>query len=429
MLKPSYGASTIHSEYTGSAWIIKVTAHSGFELYNVHSELDDGYGGSTSVEFDINEARTEATATIWAGENDYIPILGYLVQYPVLNPEHTPVDLDYLFNITGGSSHGYWDMSVTAQPGFKIVEISSERDDGFGGSEWYYWEVAEDGLTATFSTETTKDPVWGGIWSVNVEPTGGNETVGGEYGSIYVYSITMDDLEQFARIRFYHGDQHPVTDPEVWDLGLFVNKIIRLHIDVPVNDDPVQLICADFNTEIVVKTPAVSVVSLDFGSVEIPAYNGDAVDMQSMIEVFVPFVGLVSLSSDYIGLEIQMICDVDVVTGDGVIKLLHDGVPFQFNAVQPFTDIIYRLVNKNNTNIGEYPFSSFVLYGLEPYVLVKWFESSNPDGINSSVKRGVIGSFAGFNSFQYLSGLNDEQMLTSEQELIMTALERGVYIE
>ena len=433
--------ATINSEHTGSNWVIKITADNDYKLYNVGVNIDDGAGGSMWTEFTINEDRTEATATIWGGVNENYNVSGYSVYYPRYKPADAPINMAYEFiprryDSTEGYINGYWDITVTSNEGFIIEQIYTQVEDTSLGYQYHEFVVSDDGLTASFKTSSFTHmymeadiSYFGGSWTVKTAPSGGNETVGGEYGSIYVYSITMDELEQFARKRFYWGDLHPVTDPDVWDLGIFVNKIIRLHTDVPVNDEQVQLICADFNTEILVNTPSVSTVSLDFGSVEIPAYNGDAVDMQSVVEVFVPFVGLVSLSSDYIGLEVQMICDIDVITGDGVVKFLHDGVPFQFNSLQPFTNIIYRLVNKNNTSVGEYPFSSFVLYGLEPYVLVKWYESSNPDSINASVKRGVLSSFEGFNSFQYISGLNDEQMLTSEQEMIISALYTGVYIE
>lgn len=429
--------ATINSEHTGTAWVIKITADIDYKLYEVGYYIDDGFGGTMWYGFDINEDRTEATATITGGVNEDYNISGYSVYYPRYEPVDALITMDYEFIPRQyNGTNGYWDITATPNEGFIIEQIYATVQDMYSGYHLFEFVISDDGLTASFKTSSFTNAnmradisYFGGFWIVKTAPKGGNETVGGEYGSIYVYSITMDELEQFARKRFYRGNEHPVTDPEVWDLGIFVNKIIRLHTDVPVNDEQVQLICADFNTEILVNTPSVSTVSLDFGSVEIPAYNGDAVDMQSVIEVFIPFVGLVSLSSDYIGLEVQMICDIDVITGDGVVKFLHDGVPFQFNSLQPFTNIIYRLVNKNNTNIGEYPFNGFVLYGLEPYVLVKWYESSNPDSINADAKRGVLSSFEGFNSFQYINGLNDEQMLLSEQEMIISALNTGVYIE
>ena len=67
--------------------------------------------------------------------------------------------------------------------------------------------------------------------------------------------------------------------------------------------------------------------------------------------------------------------------------------------------------------------------GLEPYIILKWYESKNANGRNNDFKRGVISSFTGFNSFTDITPISAQNMLANEQQMIYNALQTGVYIE
>ena len=81
------------------------------------------------------------------------------------------------------------------------------------------------------------------------------------------------------------------------------------------------------------------------------------------------------------------------------------------------------------TKIGGDEWNEQRYMGLEPYLFVKWYESKNPNGRNNDFKKGNISSFTGFNSFDNVVIQPTANMLAREQEMILTTLLKGVYVE
>ena len=256
--------------------------------------------------------------------------------------------------------------------------------------------------------------------------------VGGSYGAINVYSVTLENLADFATKRFFTVvDKNPETGMDILkevDLGVYVNRIRRLYANVPVGSTDV-LRCGNYNTKIQVQQPEKDVLTLDFGNVTIPTPNKNSVDYDSEIQVFIPFGGFSSLPVDYVGKEINLTYIVNVVTGNGVAKLTCNGVTFHVEKVEPSQDIIYRTGNTELQLVGGDKWNELLFYGVEPYVLFKSFNSLNNTGNNDTYERGEISGFTGFNSFSNISTISAKEMLTSEQERIYNLLEQGVIIE
>lgn len=280
------------------------------------------------------------------------------------------------------------------------------------------FDISPDGKTCTISVEIYSYEAHG---TVNAHPI---ETVGKTYGSINVYDVTIDNLDAFAKVRYYRDQMAG----DIIDLGIYVNKIHRIHAIVPPLSDDV-LRCGNYNTEIVVNQPETDRLHLDFGEVVLPYFNGDALDYQTSIRLMLPFRGFIEIPVSYVGKTMRLEYIINIVTGFGVAKLMFDGVPYMIEQTEPFTDIIYKTGNKDGDTIGTGMFSDMLLYGLEPYVLCEWYDSKNKGGVNNSVERGIIGDFKGFTSFRYVSTINNSQMLTSEQSIIYDLLRNGVYIE
>lgn len=256
------------------------------------------------------------------------------------------------------------------------------------------------------------------------------QIIGENYGSINVYIVTLDNLVEFAKKRFFKE----VTDPdtgqyfEYIDLGKYVNRIKRIHCTVPSSSTDV-LKCGNYNTNISVLAPAVETINLDFGSVEIPAHNSDNTDYESEVQVFLPFKGFVNIPADYVGKSVNLEYVVNVVTGYGVAKLSYNGAVFQVEEVNPATDVLYRTADVNLTLIGADSWDESLLYGLTPYVYVKWYESRNKNERNADNVTGKIGDFSGFIKLDNVSTISTPDMLIMEQEMIYSELENGVYIE
>lgn len=256
--------------------------------------------------------------------------------------------------------------------------------------------------------------------------------VGRNYGSINVYKVTLDDLDIFSSKRFF---KQAGTDTETGatvykqiDLGDYVERIRRLHVEV--KDGATDVIrCGEWTTGIEAVQPDSDKITLDFGNVEIPHFNGDAIDYNGTVSLFLPFRGFVTLQNTFIGRTIQLVYEVNVITGGGVAKVIYDGLPVLIEDVQPSSDILYRVANEQVITLGNIGFNEQVLYGLNPFVMCEWYKANIQGGVNFDSKVGIIGDFKGFNSFRYVDPINKKGMLTSEQTLIYDLLEQGVYIE
>lgn len=286
--------------------------------------------------------------------------------------------------------------------------------------------VAEDKKTATGS-------VTAGDWQrITIK---GNATpvavVGKQYGVTNVYLVTLDELAEFSKKRFFKVTG---TDPETGypiyeniDLGEYVNRIKRIYTDItPLSTDVIQ--CGNYNTGVSCHHPAQDKITLDFGTAVVPAHNEDNTDYESEIQIFLPFAGFVTLNTDYAGKTIGLQYVINVVTGNGVALLSCNGVVFQVEETEPSSEIIYLSPSTQVKTVGGDDWNEMLYYGLEPYIYCKWYESAK-GGRNNDRQTGKMGDFRGFNVFDDVSPIHTAEMLAEEQEMIYTALSEGVYIE
>ena len=288
-----------------------------------------------------------------------------------------------------------------------------------------YFTVSGDKKTATIAYDLPTDYE---ISSLDIHAEAVPiAVIGSKYGAINAYIVTLDNLNDFAKKRFIKAtNTNGVETYELIDLGKYVNRIKRIYTPIASSSTDV-LRCGNYNTEIQVMQPAADKITLDFGNVVVPAPNGDITDYESDIKIFIPFNGFVSLPNDYVGEQINLQIDINVLTGDGVARLIHNGVLFQVVDIRPSSDILYR-TSTDLTLIGSDDWNETLSYGIEPFIYCKYFTSKNNNGRNSDLKRGVISSFNGFNTFEDVTVISADNMLTYEQRAIYDALERGVYI-
>ncbi len=257
------------------------------------------------------------------------------------------------------------------------------------------------------------------------------EVVGKDYGAINVYKVTDEQISEFASKRFIEVTSYdPVTTAPIVrtvDLGSYVDRIKRLYVNVPDGANDV-IRCGEYNTNITCVQPAKDRVLLDFGTVTIPYYNGDAVDYEANIKMFIPFIGFTDIDVSYTGRELRLIYDVNVVTGFAVGKLFCDDMLVHVFDVEPATNVIYKVVSDSISTIGNNTFDEQKHYGLEPFVIIERYESVTPERNNDS-EVGKIGDFIGYSRFTDIGLISEPKMLMSEQELIYDALRQGVYIE
>ena len=286
--------------------------------------------------------------------------------------------------------------------------------------------ISEDNLTATgeivmgdwdlFTIEGEAYPV---------------AVVGGKYGAVNVYLVTNDNLNEFSTKRFFRVTG---TDPETGaaiyenvDLGDYVNKIVRIYTPIKASSTDV-IRCGNYNTKIKCYQPETDKITLDFGDVTIPNHNKNNVDFESDVQIFLPFLGFVNVPNDYIGKTINLQYVINVLTGNASALISCDGVIFQVEETEPKTNVLYLSQNTESKTIGGDDWNERLFYGIEPYVLLKWFNSLG-EGLNNDRKSGNIGSFTGFSRFDDVEPISAENMLIEEQKQIYDLLSSGVYVE
>lgn len=246
------------------------------------------------------------------------------------------------------------------------------------------------------------------------------------YGAINVYSVTLENLDEFSKKRFFKptGENDTGTTYTEVNLGEYVNRIKRIFVNVPVSGDDV-LKCGNYNTGIKVKTPESDVILLDFGNVELTGTNGNSEDYNSQIQMFIPCRGVVSIDSKYMGKTVNLSIKVNVITGDSVALISCDGVTFQIESFSLSRDVIYRLGTNLNVVGGE-EWNEQILYGLEPYVLITENLTANVP-VNNTQENVTIGDVTGFAQFENVD-LNTVNLLVDEYNEIINQLETGVYL-
>lgn len=414
--------TTEKHEYDGQT--VTITVESGYliksRIDNPKAQYTDTKGQSVTVDMDSYIYTNYSLATVTITDIDArqpVTITGTLIDI-------IPTRVNLSNCVSDKPLTNYTDFNSTLNVNLTANQNTQFEDDGTSYIELWYrtgaykervpFVISQDKRTASITYEVTDKEVVTIVINAESFPV---KIVGSQYGSINVYKVSMDDLSEFAKVRF--GDSY--------DLGSYVNRINRIYADVPVLSSDV-LRCGDYNTGIEVEQPDLDTLTLDFGNVTIPAYNDDNTDYESEIQIFLPFKGFITLNSEWAGRNINLQYLINVVTGCGVAKLSYDGVVFQVEEVQPYQSIIYRTSELELKTVGSDDWNELLFYGIEPYIYYKWYESKTSErNVDNTTKR--IGDFRGFTKLKDISTISTEDMLIMEQEMIYNELENGVYIE
>ena len=378
------------------------------------------YGGNT---YNMTVTNQTATAIVPIATESVIINGEYLlgkyieVQYGLTNCE---IVGDKPVKVKTGQSYTF---NFRANPNAELTEIVSRFKDDDGNPVEVNGTISEDKQTGSVTFDLTPNAVDLNIVAnanVITPPTIKN------YGAINVYIVTLDNLDEFAKKRFFTQTSETSTGTSYSEvnLGQYVNRIKRIFASVPVGGDDV-LKCGNYNTGIKVKYPDSDVIVLDFGNVELTGANGNNEDFNAQVQMFIPCRGVVTIDSKYIGKAINLTIKVNVITGDSVALLSCDGVTFQIESFSLSRDVLYRLGTDLNVVGGE-QWNEQILYGLEPYVLIT--ENLTVDvPVNNTQENVTINAVTGFAQFTNVN-LNTANLLVDEYDEIISQLETGVYL-
>lgn len=295
-----------------------------------------------------------------------------------------------------------------------------------GGAEEHPFVLSNNGKTATlnFTFPNDKEKVSDSTFTLLGGTVPDTEITG--YGSINVYLVNTKTLDDFSKIRFTKK-LNENYEYEYYDIGEYVNRLHKVYVDVP-NVSPTSLKLANFDTSINTNSVDDSKIHVDFGNVLLPVVSGDSNDFNATIQCFIPFVGFVPVDSDFIGKELNLSYDVDLITGYCAYNLSCNGITINNGTANCSSEIIYKtLANDEISTIGDLSDLNTVLMGLEPYVTVKYFEPLNVP-VNNTTEHKLIGDVTGFAQFENVNLTTTNNMLVDEFNEIVSQLANGVYL-
>lgn len=421
------GTTETHT-FDGTNFSVTVTGGTGRKRYkNPTVSYTDTDGNTQTVEMSVSQVENVAVATA--------QVTGVKNNTTVtLNGSYTPATFikqnlsnctivetlpDYIF---GGDVVS---VTVNANPNtvFETIPVFT-WDDSTGDYQTQEMTLSTDKKTATGTfTNPTDTPQ-----ELNINATATPEKViGGNYGAINVYKVTLDNLEAFSEKRFFKETETDGTVTLI-NLGEYVNRIKRLFFTVPTASTDV-IKCGNYNTGVECEAPDTDTVTLNFGTITVPTPNGDATDYQSELKLFLPFHGYETLPVDYVGKNVSVVYTVNVITGGGVAKVMCGDDVVMLVDVEPNEDILYRTTTEQNSTIGGDTWNEEYLYGVEPFLYVKYYDSLNKDARNNDYENAKLGDLSGFCVVDGVTLSPTAEMTADEQETILTLLKQGVYIE
>lgn len=295
-----------------------------------------------------------------------------------------------------------------------------------GGAEQHPFVLSNNGKTATlnFTFPNDKEKVSDSTFTLLGGTVPDTEVTG--YGSINVYLVDTKTLEDFSKIRFTKK-LNENYEYAYYDIGEYVNRLHKVYVDVP-NISPTSLKLANFDTSINTNSVDDSKVHVDFGNVLLPVNSDSGNDFNATIQCFIPFVGFVPVDSDFIGKELNLSYDIDLITGYCAYNLSCDGITINNGTTNCSSEIIYKtLANDEISTIGDLSDLNTVLMGLEPYITVKYFEPLNVP-VNNTTEQKRIGDVTGFAQFENVNLTTTNSMLVDEFNEIVSQLGNGVYL-
>ena len=295
-----------------------------------------------------------------------------------------------------------------------------------GGAEEHPFVLSNNGKTATlnFTFPNDREKVSDSTFTLLGGTVPDTEVTG--YGSINVYLVDTKTLDDFSKIRFTKK-LNENYEYEYYDIGEYVNRLHKVYVDVP-NVSPTSLKLANFDTSINTNSVDDSKVHVNFGNVLLPVNYNSGNDFNATIQCFIPFVGFVPVDSDFIGKELNLSYDIDLITGYCAYNLSCDGITINNGTANCSSEIIYKtLANDEISTIGDLSDTNTVLMGLEPFVTIKYFEPLNVP-VNNTTEQKRIGDVTGFAQFENVNLTTDSNMLVDEFNEIVSQLANGVYL-
>lgn len=248
-----------------------------------------------------------------------------------------------------------------------------------------------------------------------------------KYGFINAYVLNEKNLEDFATARFvpYTGDSGSTKDdPISYDLGDYINRVKRFFFPVEKGSTS-KLMCGNFMVDTNVFNLASDTKVISFGSVNIPNVTQSTADYDTDLNMFLPFLGLVSLPVDLIGQTVALEMRVNLLGGSGVYVLTCGDRIVWTDEVKPCTDVLFRTQKQEVKVLGGSNFDSTYLMGFTPYIILQKKTITNTGVETASSRLTKVKDVVGFTKMVNVKFADTSNMLMDDVNTIINILRNG----
>lgn len=254
------------------------------------------------------------------------------------------------------------------------------------------------------------------VGSIKVTATAIKDTPTTEYGTARVYRVNdsnMDSISEWA-----------ANQAETFDISKYIYTLRKFFFDVSAETDA-TIRFGRYDTKVAAKLVENDEFDIDCGTVSINGIYNNAVDYDSDIEFYLPFVGPISISAKRVmDSTVSLVYRVNVFNGDCVASICVDGIEVGRASGNISYEVPYTNSESYSKNIGTVP--PQYLANLTPSVTISTpiAETTGVIGQRSIV---TIGSLKGFAKFDNIQSLVIDGT-KGEIDMIKSLLESGVYI-
>ena len=165
-----------------------------------------------------------------------------------------------------------------------------------------------------------------------------------DYGAAKAYSVTKEKLDAIADWFYSVGTV---------DISKYVYSLKRFFVDIP-KADTVTVHFGKNDTNVSAQLINVDSVDIDCGTINIDGTYNNAVDYQSDIKFYLPFVGVINIEPKYVmGNTVSLVYHVNTISGDCVASLYVNGIEIGRSSGSMAYDIPFVLNDIVKNEIGK----------------------------------------------------------------------------
>lgn len=322
-------------------------------------------------------------------------------------------------------------IELTADSGNKFTDATKCTLTGYSTTATSHivtMTISEDKLTARGTITPTVGSADRDDFYIIVDGIAEPQsTLTKKYGFINAYVLNEKNLEDFATARFvpYTGDSGSTKDdPISYDLGDYINRVKRFFFPVEKGSTS-KLMCGNFMVDTNVFNLAADTKVISFGYVNIPNVTQSTADYDTDLNMFVPFLGLVSLPVDLIGHTVALEMKVNLLGGSGVYLLTCEDRIVWTDEVKPCTDVLFRTQKQEVKVIGGSNFDSTYLMGFTPYIILQKKTITSAGIETGSSRLTKVKDVVGFTKLVNVKFADTSNMLMDDVNTIINILRNG----